>query len=212
MTDRSSIIERGLVAALELAADTPWSQLKLSEIAAKAEVPLSEFQGVGGKEALADAVEGYFDREMSSEGVTNEGSPRERLFEAIMLRFEAMETYRPGLLSLMKYRETSPSRLAHLVVARRRSAEWALVSAGLDDDAVAAKTLKVVAVGYVIAMTERAWRKEDSQDFTKTMSALDRELRQVEEKLGWLKRFTGGARSDTAPDEKEAGANGEEEK
>lgn len=211
MTDRSSIIEQGLVAVLELAGETSWAQLKLSQIAAKADVPLSDFQGVAGKDELADAVEGYFDREMSSEGVASEGTPRERLFEAIMLRFEAMESYRAGLLSLMKFRETSPSRLAHLVAARRKSAEWALVSAGLDDDTVAAKTIKVVAVGYVIAMTERAWRKEDSPDFTKTMSALDRELRQVEEKLGWLKRFTGGARDDKAPDDTEAGATEETE-
>lgn len=201
MADRPDIIERGLVAALELAEDTSWSGLTLSQIATKADLTLGDFHGVASKDDLADAAESYFDKAMSSEGVPSDAVPRERLFDVIMLRFEAMEPYRAGLLSLMKFRETSPSRLAHLVGARRQSAEWALVSAGLDDETTAAKTLKILAVGYVIAMTERAWRKEDSTDFARTMSALDRELRQTEEKIDWLKRFTGRGRAEDAPQE-----------
>lgn len=201
MADRPDIIERGLIAALELAEDTSWSGLTLSQIATKADLTLGDFHGVASKDDLADAAESYFDKAMSSEDVPSDAVPRERLFDVIMLRFEAMEPYRAGLLSLMKFRETSPSRLAHLVGARRRSAEWALVSAGLDDETTAAKTLKILAVGYVIAMTERAWRKEDSTDFARTMSALDRELRQTEEKIDWLKRFTGRGRAEDAPQE-----------
>lgn len=201
MADRPDIIERGLIAALELAEDTSWSGLTLSQIATKADLTLGDFHGVASKDDLADAAESYFDKAMSSEDVPSDAVPRERLFDVIMLRFEAMEPYRAGLLSLLKFRETSPSRLAHLVGARRRSAEWALVSAGLDDETTAAKTLKILAVGYVIAMTERAWRKEDSTDFARTMSALDRELRQTEEKIDWLKRFTGRGRAEDAPQE-----------
>lgn len=206
MARTTSIIEQGLLAALDLAATKPWSELTLGEIAAKAGLTLNDFHGVATRESLADAVDAHFDRAMSAEAIATDDLPRERLFEVIMLRFEAMEDYRDGLKSLLRYRETQPSILVRLPAARAASARWALASAGLDDDSGAPLSLKVLAIAFVIARTERAWRKETSGDFALTMAALDKSLRAAEERMGWVSRFTGRSATKQQEPEQESGA------
>jgi len=120
-------------AVLTLARDRSWESLTLAEIAEAAGLGLDALHGTSGKAAIGDAIEPWLDQAMSEEavGLDPQASPRERLFDVIMLRFEAMEPWRDGLTSLMRWRERSPDRLARLLAARRRSAHWALVSAGL---------------------------------------------------------------------------------
>jgi AcrR family transcriptional regulator len=193
LASAEKIIEKGLKAALELAASRPWADIPLADIAARAKLSLSDFHGVAGREDLVEALDGYFDKAMSAEGVPEETSPRERLFDVIMLRFEAMEPYRAGLLELLKFRETSLTHVVRLPGHRHASAAWALASAGLDNDGGAPASLKRIAIAVVIAQAERAWRKEASGDFALTMAALDKGLRRAEERLGQLRRLTGRA-------------------
>ncbi len=193
MASAEKIIEKGLKAALELAASRPWADIPLADIAARAKLSLSDFHGVAGREDLVEALDGYFDKAMSADGVPEETSPRERLFDVIMLRFEAMEPYRAGLIELLKFRETSLTHVVSLPGHRHASAAWALASAGLDHDGGAPASLKRIAIAVVIAQAERAWRKEASGDFALTMTALDKGLRRVEERLGQLRRLTGRA-------------------
>lgn len=201
MSLEAGILEKGLLAALDLAAETPWVDLTLAAIADKADVPLSDFHGLSGKDKLASLVDAHFDRAMSAEGVSPDDSPRERLFDVIMLRFEAMEAYRAGLLSLMRYRDRTPSLLLGLAAARKRTADWALVSAGLDNGRFAPPGLKAIAIAFVIASAERAWRRETSGDFALTMAALDRGLREAEDRMETMRRVTGWGRRDRRPDE-----------
>jgi len=197
------IIEKGLKAALELSATRAWSDIPLADIAAKAKLTLSDFHGVAAREDLVEAMDAHFDRAMSAEGVPDETSARERLFDVIMLRFEAMEPYRAGISEITKFRESSLFHLVRLPNHRHASAAWALASAGLDNDAGAPASLKRIAIGIVIAQAERAWRKETSGDFALTMAALDKGLRRAEERLGQLRRLTGG-RFATKPETEEA--------
>lgn len=198
MDDAAGNIEQALLAALELAADTPWADLTLAAIAEKAGIDLTAMYGLSGKDQLATESDTYFDKAMSAEGVSGDDLPRERLFDVIMLRFEAMEAHRAGLLSMMKYRDRTPSLTLRLPAARKHTADWALVSAGLDDSSGAPPGLKAVAVAFVIASTERAWRKETSGDFALTMAALDKGLREAEDRMKSLKRFTRWGRKDAA--------------
>ncbi|WP_396273968.1 hypothetical protein [Hyphomonas sp.] len=203
MAAAEKIIEKGLKAALELSATRAWSDIPLADIAAKAKLTLSDFHGVAAREDLVEAMDAHFDKAMSAEGVPDETSARERLFDVIMLRFEAMEAYRAGIREITKFRESSLFHLVRLPNHRHASAAWALASAGLDNDAGAPASLKRIAIGIVIAQAERAWRKETSGDFALTMAALDKGLRRAEERLGQLRRLTGG-RFATKPETEEA--------
>ncbi|WP_273185346.1 hypothetical protein [Hyphomonas adhaerens] len=182
------IVELGLLAALRLAEDNSWGNITLSAIAEEAGLPLSEFYGVT-RDDLANAFEAYFDRAMSAEGPPGGDSPRERLFDVIMLRFEAMEDYRAGAIALMRDRERTPRLLLRLPAHRAASAHWALASAGLDDDSGAPLGLKIAAIAFVIAQTERAWRNDKNGDFALTMAALDKALRAAEARMLRLKKY-----------------------
>lgn len=201
MAAAEKIIEKGLKAALDLAASRAWTDIPLTDIAAKAKLSLSDFHGLASREDLVEALDGWFDKAMSAEGVPDDTSPRERLFEVIMLRFEAMEPYRAGLTEILKFRETSLTHLVRLPQHRHATAAWALASAGLDDDAGAPASLKRIAIAFVIAETERAWRRETSGDFALTMAALDKGLRRAEDRLGQFRRFTGRKTPNTPPTE-----------
>ena len=197
MAATDTVIEKGLLAALGLAAEKPWAEITLAEIASRAGLTLQDFHGVGGREDIVEALDDYFDSAMSAEGVPEDSSARERLFDVIMKRFEAMEDHRAGLRELMKFRETSLSHVVRLPVHRHATAAWALASAGVDDDTGAPASLKRIAIAFVIAETERAWRREKSADFALTMAALDKGLRRAEDRLGQLRRFTGRKPSPT---------------
>lgn len=191
MAAADKIIEKGLKAALELAATRAWTDIPLADIAAKARLSLSDFHGVASREDLVEALDGWFDKAMSAEGVPDDTSPRERLFEVIMRRFEAMEPCRAGLTEILKFRETSLAHLVRLPQHRHATAAWALASAGLDDDTGAPASLKRIAIAFVIAETERAWRKDTNGDFALTMAALDKGLRRAEDRLGQFRRLAG---------------------
>lgn len=201
MTDRTDILDKALVAALGLAAEKAWAHLTLTEIAGAAGLSLTDFHAVADKDDIAAHVEAYFDRAMSAEPADAGAGPAERLFDTIMLRFEAMEPHRDGLMSLIDWRMRSPVQLARLLKARRASAKWALASAGLDTNEGGPLSLKVLNTAWVLSQTDLAWRKEKSPDFTRTMSTLDRELKDAEGRMNWLSRITGGRRksaTDTA--------------
>ena len=199
MEESDDVVEPGLLAALRLAADRPWGDLTLSDIAEEAGLALSDFYGLT-RDDLISAFEEYFDRAMSAEGPAGGDSPRERLFDVIMLRFEAMENVRAGALSMMRDRDRTPRLLLQMPRHRADSAHWALASAGLDDDSGAPLGLKIAAVAFVIAQTERAWRKDKHGDFALTMAALDKSLRAAEERMLRLQKYMPG-KSRSGPEE-----------
>lgn len=191
---KETIIRKGVEAALKLAADDPWAELTLADIAEAAGLEMSEFHGVADKADIAAAVEPMFDKAMSAEPADMTDPPRERLFDVIMLRFEEMEKHRIGVLSLQHWRERSPARLAKLAKARMATARWALACAGLDGQGDLPMGLRAASLVWILARTERAWRKEESADFSRTMAELDKQLRASEERKDWIAKYTPWAR------------------
>ena len=186
---KETIIRKGVEAALKLAEENPWGELTLSDIAKEAGLELSEFHGVADKRDIAAAVEPMLDKAMSAEPADIEDPPRERLFDVIMLRFEKMEEHRAGLLSLQHWRERNPARLAKLAKSRVNTARWALASAGLDAQGDLPLGLRAAGLAWILARTERAWRKETSADFSRTMAELDKQLREADERASWVSKY-----------------------
>ncbi len=200
-----------LETALALAGERSWQDITLTQIAEATGKPLSALYASDGKMALAGQLEAWGDLAMSAETPDAEDTPRERLFDVIMLRFERYETLRGGVLSLMDWRDRSARLRADIVRARARSANWALACAGLDTLGPVEMRLTGLGLGWVIEQTTRAWRLDESGDFARTMATLDGELINAEERLSALKRFapkrrSGAAQSTTAaaPDSPEA--------
>lgn len=103
------------------------------------------------------------------------GTPRERLFDLVMARFDALQEQRAGVLSVMDALRTDPGLAFMLWGATLRSMRWLLDAAGVPTDG-ALGALRVQGMGAVWAYTLRAWEKDESADMASTMAALDRAL------------------------------------
>ena len=182
------IIEKGVKAALKLAETRKWDDLTLAGIAEAAGLELSRFHSVADKDDLSAWVEDYFDAAMSEGSFDEEESARTRLFDVLMMRFEAMEDRRDGVMSYLRWRDRSFEGLALRFKARAATAKWALACAGLDGASKLPRGLQLTALAWAIAQAERAWRQETSADLTRTMAALDAELIKLEERAEWFKK------------------------
>ena len=174
---------KALEAALLLAETRAWSQVTLAEITAEAGLSLADLHGVTDKDRLSAAVEPMLDQAMSEGSLDPSETPRTRLFDVLMMRFEAMEDRRDGVMSFLRWRDGSLSGLALRVKAREATARWAIACAGLDGESSLIKGGMQLGLIWAIAQAERAWRSETSPDLTRTMACLDAELLKLEARL-----------------------------
>jgi len=175
-------------AALKVAQDKPWRDATVFDLAAAMGAPIEEIVGATVGDAV-DAVEESFDAALAKgvHGVDWTALVRDRLFDLIMRRFEAMEAVRGGVRAIEIAMERDPSAIAHQHMRAVRSARWILALAGLEADGVTGGA-RAQGLAVILTQTRAAWRLEDSGDFVKTMAALDKALRQAEQMFG---RFAG---------------------
>lgn len=171
-------------AALAVAGDTPWRELTLAKLAQAAARPLSDFYGASLGEAV-DCVEEAFDRAIAdgADELDPGQSVRDRLFELIMRRFEAMEPHRKAILSMEHGVDRDPTLMAAAHQRHVRCARWVLALAGLEADGMTGQA-RAQGLGVIIGQARAAWRGDDAGDFAKTMASLDKNLRRAEEMFG----------------------------
>jgi AcrR family transcriptional regulator len=107
------------------------------------------------------------------------GSPRDRLFDVMMRRIDALQNHRPGLLRFMGEARTDPLLGLALAPVLRASMARMLEAAELDAAGPAGSARAVGLVG-VWLMTLRAWEGDGTVDLGPTMAALDRALDRAE--------------------------------
>lgn len=108
--------------------------------------------------------------------------PRDRLFDLLMRRFDALQPYRPALSVLARELPTDPCT-AFLAGGRLlRSMAWMLEAGGIATAGIGgAIAVRLAAAAYLA--TFRVWLRDESTDLGPTMAALDRRLRGIER---WL--------------------------
>jgi hypothetical protein len=126
----------------------------------------------------------------------DEGSDKDRLFDLLMRRFDALAPLKPafktGLAELRRGRIATLE--AGLVggVNLHRSMIWVLEAAGLDGSCIMNDVrAKILGVAYLSAF--RAWLDDESPDLTKTMAALDKALDRA---VAFLRLRARGGRDD----------------
>ena len=189
MTGREAILQAALDSALKLAEDRPWDDLTLSEIARDAGHGLDLFHGVADKSSLTRALESHLDEAMSEGSLDPDESPRTRLFDVLMLRFEAMEERRPGLMSYLRWRDGSVEGQVLRGRARLATARWALACSGLDATHGLTHQFRLAGLAWIYGRAETAWLDETSADLSRTMSVLDSELVKAGRRMSWLGRL-----------------------
>jgi hypothetical protein len=170
----SEALDPASAALLALAAERPWREITLRDIAAKAALDLAElYAEARGVPAILWRLSEAFDVAALKTAGTPSEDVHDRLFDAAMARIEAMEPHRAALTVIAR---EAPRVLlaAHLPATARALLE----SAG-----VLATPPRVIAMALVWARVIQVWR-DDEGALNRTMAELDKRLRQLRERLG----------------------------
>ncbi len=175
---RKAIVE----ALMDLAARRSWQEIEINDVAKAAGVSLAEFRDLfPSKGAVLGALSRQIDRQVL-EGTTEDlaGEPaRERIFDVLMRRFDALEPYRQALRRIVQDLQYDPASLAALNQVALNSQRFMLAAAGINTEGPLG-TLKLQGAVLVYANTMRTWLEDDDPTLARTMARLDRELRRGE--------------------------------
>src|SRR5262249_38653368 len=129
MTDQPDLLESATDAALALAAERPWREVSLRDIAERAGVDLADlYAKAPAKPLLVLRISQRLDPAALATAATPSDDVHDRLFDAAMARIEAMEAHRVGLTSMA--RGEGPIALApHFPLTARAILEAAGVTA-----------------------------------------------------------------------------------
>ena len=181
---RPRIIE----ALLALAAEQPFDEITITEIAARAGVTLADFRDAfPSKGAALAGFSRHIDRIVLDGGnpdLAAEDS-RERLFDVLMRRLEAMAPYRDGLRGVSEWLRRTPLAAAAVNQVVVNSMRFMLEAAGIESEG-ASGALKLQGLAMAWARILNVWYDDDDPGLAKTMAALDRELIRGERFVGRL--------------------------
>ena len=182
--------DRLIEAALKLAAEKPWGDVSLVDIAAAAGLNLAEVRAVAGsKSQIVAAVLRRTDEQVLAQvkGRTEGQSARDTLFEVIMSRFDAMNSIKPAVKSFASAGQMDTT----LIMPFLNSQRWMLAAAGIDADGPAG-LLRTTGLGMAYMSAFNTWLADDDPGMAKTMAALDQRLRRGERTLSTIEGTLGG--------------------
>lgn len=188
--------------ALKLVGERGWRDVQLGEIADAANVSLADLhRRYHSKRAILVAFIRRIDEAVLAGGVEADPdeTPRDRLFEILMRRFDALTPYKPAIAALSRELPRDPATALALAPVFAESMSWMLAAAGLSPQGLRAlaTTKGLMAVW---AATLRVWLEDDSPDMAQTMAALDRNLGRAERAAQSLCRRPGRRGGDRAAD------------
>ena len=178
--------DRIIDAALACIARQGWRRLSLADIAAEAGLPiLGVYRLYSSKPAILCAFFRRIDEAVLAAPLDSEPDerPRDRVFDLLMRRFDALTPYRAALEVLGRELPTDPLAALAAGAGLLRSMRWMLEAAGISGEGLGG-VLAVKLTAAVYLATLRVWLRDESPDLAPTMAALDRRLRGIERWYG----------------------------
>ena len=183
--------EKILGAFLTLLAEKRFERIELSEVAQLANVSLADLRGEFG--STFDMIAAFLretDKKVLSGGESSKLDPelgdqpaRDRLFEVLMRRFEALAPYREAIRSLYRSARTNPRLAMGLNKLAVRSQQWMLSSAGIVGG------MRAQALAGFFAKATQTWLDDEDPGLARTMAALDRQLATAERLAGFAREM-----------------------
>lgn len=177
-------------AALALAAERGWRGLALADVAERAGIKLAELVAhFPNRAAILDAYADRVDQHMMAGNIDRDETPRDRLFDVIMRRFDAMAADRKALRTIL--RQSTDDPWAVLCGGRRMLRTMALI---LETAGISASGLrglaKVHGVAAIYLYVFKKFLEDESTDLARTMAALDKALRRASDCSSFIFRHS----------------------
>lgn len=197
MARKTDPTDRVIDAAMAVAAEQGWARTSITDIAAKAGLSLADLRlRFDSKGAILRA----FLRRIDAQVLAGVGPPdgtesaRDRLFDLMMVRFEALRPYRAAIAVILREAPADPVGAACFLPDYLGSMGWMLEGAGISSAGVGG-TLRANGLAAINLAVSQVWLTDDSADLAKTMASLDQWLARAE----WLERATGAGRRGRRP-------------
>ena len=170
-------------ALIELLADRDFADIGLADVAKAAGIPLGTLrESFDGKLAIVADFSRRIDQVVLGGDTPEEGTPRQRLFEIFMRRFDALRPHVAGLKGLARSARRDPLLARALHRLALGSQKWMLVAANIHHGGF----LGVIAINgavLIYADTLRTFLDDDDPGLARTMAALDRGLDRGEQAM-----------------------------
>ncbi len=176
--DVADLETRLVDAMLELAETEGWRGVTMAAVAAGAGAALSEiYPSYRTRQSVLGAFFRRVDRAVVAApfAFAPEDGPRDRLFEVLMRRFDALQPHREAIRRISRGARRDPVAAACLLRRQARSMAWMLEAAGMSSDG-ARGAVKAAGLAAVWLSVLPVWLADDSDDLSRTMAALDRGL------------------------------------
>ncbi|MDF3073511.1 MAG: hypothetical protein K0S54_1178 [Alphaproteobacteria bacterium] len=185
-TEQNHIIE-AIRQALE---EGGWRGLKREELQAKSGVDSAAIQRLAPTPLAAlRLVLQHIDDMVTRDGPADAAdSPRDRLFEIMMRRYDALLPWRDALRGFSRSLPPDPFSAIGFAVAVERSMGAMLEAAGISATGLAGG-LRLRGLGLIHADVLRQFLSDKTTDLAATMKALDQRLKQAEGFARLLERF-----------------------
>lgn len=197
--------DRIIEATMNLAADRRWEDVSLEAIALRADISLAGIrQHFDGRLAILDAFLAGIDRAVLDglDADLAEEAPRERLFDVLFARIEALRPQRAAIANLLRAARRDPLLALAMNGLAARSMAWMLTGAGIPAGGLSG-AIRAQALALQWRRVLGVFVRDDDGGLARTMAELDRRLRETERaklRLDRACRFLGrGRRRDPAP-------------
>ncbi len=182
--------------ALELAAEKGWAEVTLRDIGAHSGLSLADIHAhFEDRTDVICALGRMIDRKVleGAPSDPDDSTPmRERLFDLLMDRFEALNDYRQGVKAILKSFRGEPKLAVLHMPHLCRSMSWMLEAAGADTNGISG-AVKVAGLTGIYLKVLKVWGEDESPDLPKTMAALDLALGRAEAAVNTIKGRGKGA-------------------
>ncbi len=174
-----------LDAVLLVAGEQGWSDLTIEVAAERAGVSAPEAISLyPDKRKILNALADRFERLADATVDAEAGDPSlpvpERLFDAIMTRFELLQEHRDGYAAVLAAARTDPGMALAGLARLTPAMGLVLRQTGLGDRGPIGCLRRKVLAGLYLSVLQ-VWLTDTSEDLGPTMAALDKRLRQLDE-------------------------------
>jgi hypothetical protein len=167
----------------DLIAQRGWFSLTLPDIAKATRISLAELlQTYPDKVSILSSFGRYMDTQLAQGTVESTEPLKDKLFDMVMRRFDALAPYRAGVVRLMEELQSHPISAAMLCLETlygfNRSMALMLEMAGISTSHPRA-ILGVIGLKIVYLSTLRSWKHDNSRDLSATMATLDKGINRL---------------------------------
>jgi AcrR family transcriptional regulator len=172
---------KAIDAFMSLLSERSFEQIGLAEVAGRAGLKLSQLRAeFGSTLAIYAAYVRNIDRivlegDKDQKDDMGDEPVREKLFDILMRRVEALEPYKDGIRSLMRSARRNPRLAFALNCMSVRSQAWMLEAAGISASGPRG-ALRAQGAALMFARVVGVWLDDEEENLDRTMAALDRGL------------------------------------